>query len=157
MNNNYFGDNVSFYRKRLDITQEDLAEEMSVSRQTVSRWENNSAFPDVETLIRLCELFDCDMDTLVRKDAKSCQGACDDECSLSLNKYQENAIKKNKVMEIANSIISSVAIIVFLILGIGFNLWHPAWIAFPIACVSCFLVSIICHFVFPLYNKNPPA
>ena len=154
MNNNYFGENVSFYRKKLNITQEDLAEKMSVSRQTVSRWENNSAFPEVETLIKLCDLFECDIDTLVRKNAKSCQLANNDIYSFSLNKYQINAIKKNKIMEIVNSIISCVAIIIFLILGFGFNLWHPAWIVFPIACVSCFLVSIICHFAFPLYKKR---
>lgn len=65
-----FGENVSYYRKKSKITQEELAEKLEVSRQTVSRWENDSALPDVDTLIKLCELFDCDMDTLVRKNAE---------------------------------------------------------------------------------------
>ena len=64
-----FGENVTYYRKKLNVTQEELAERLSVSRQTVSRWETDSTFPDVEMLIRLCELFECDMDTLVRKRA----------------------------------------------------------------------------------------
>ncbi len=67
-----FGENISFFRKESKITQEELAEKLNVSRQTVSRWENDSALPDVETLIKLCELFDCDMDTLVRKSAEDC-------------------------------------------------------------------------------------
>ncbi len=65
-----FGENVGFYRKQLKITQEELAERLDVSRQTVSRWETDSTFPDVETVIKLCETFGCDMDTLVRKNAK---------------------------------------------------------------------------------------
>lgn len=66
-----FGENIVYYRKCIGITQEELAERLFVSRQTISRWENNSAFPDVETLIRLCDIFDCNMDTLVRGDAEA--------------------------------------------------------------------------------------
>ena len=66
-----FGENVGYYRKELKITQEELADRLFVSRQTVSRWETDSTFPDVEMLVRLCDLFGCDMDTLVRGDAKS--------------------------------------------------------------------------------------
>lgn len=64
-----FGNNVVFYRKKYEITQEQLAERLDVTRQTVSRWETDSAFPDMEKLLILCELFRCDMDTLVRGDA----------------------------------------------------------------------------------------
>ena len=65
-----FGENVGYYRKRLGLTQEELAEKLFISRQTVSRWETDSTFPDVEMLIRLCDLFMCDMDTLVRGSAQ---------------------------------------------------------------------------------------
>ena len=54
-----FGENVVYYRKELKITQEELAEKLCVSRQTVSRWENDSFFPDMDTLIKLCDLFEC--------------------------------------------------------------------------------------------------
>lgn len=64
-----FGNNVLFYRKKYGITQEELAEKLDVTRQTVSRWETDGAFPDMEKLLALCELFRCDMDTLVRGDA----------------------------------------------------------------------------------------
>ncbi len=64
-----FGENLGYYRKRADLTQEALAEKMFVTRQTVSRWETDAVLPDVETLVRLCELFSCNMDTLVRGDA----------------------------------------------------------------------------------------
>ena len=66
-----FGKNIGYYRKQLKITPEELAERLYVSRQTISRWENDSVFPDVETVIKLCELFGCSMDTLVRGDAEA--------------------------------------------------------------------------------------
>lgn len=66
-----FGENVAYYRKKRKITQEELAERLCVSRQTVSRWETDSTFPDVDMLITLCDTFECDMDTLVRGNAEA--------------------------------------------------------------------------------------
>lgn len=63
-----FGENLQFLRKRSGLTQEDLAEKMEVSRQSVSKWESNSAYPEMDAILRLCDLFHCDMDTLLRGD-----------------------------------------------------------------------------------------
>ena len=63
-----FGENLQFLRKRANMTQEDLAEKMEVSRQSVSKWESNSSYPETEAILRLCDLFRCDMDTLLRGD-----------------------------------------------------------------------------------------
>ena len=63
-----FGENLQFLRKRRGMTQEDLAEKMEVSRQSVSKWESNSAYPEMDAILRLCDLFSCDMDTLLRGD-----------------------------------------------------------------------------------------
>ena len=66
-----FGENLQFLRKRSGLTQEDLAEKMGVSRQSVSKWESNAAYPETDAIIRLCDLFACDMDTLLRGDVSS--------------------------------------------------------------------------------------
>ena len=63
-----FGENLQFLRKRRGMTQEDLAEQMEVSRQSVSKWESNAAYPEMDAILRLCGLFSCDMDTLLRGD-----------------------------------------------------------------------------------------
>ena len=63
-----FGENLQFLRKRAGLTQEDLAEKMEVSRQSVSKWESNSAYPEMDAILRLCDLFGVDMDTLLRGD-----------------------------------------------------------------------------------------
>lgn len=51
------------------MTQEQLAEQLDVSRQTVSKWEAGSSYAEMDKLLQICDLFFCDMDTLLRKDA----------------------------------------------------------------------------------------
>ena len=58
-----------FYRKQKSMTQEQLAEQLEVSRQTVSKWEAGASYPEMEKILQLCDTFSCDMDTFLRKDA----------------------------------------------------------------------------------------
>lgn len=60
------GKNIQYLRKQKKITQEQLAEEMSVSRQTVSKWEADEIVPELNKLITLSNIFSCKLDTLVR-------------------------------------------------------------------------------------------
>lgn len=66
-----FGENLQYYRKREEITQEQLAERMEVSRQTISKWEAGTSYPEMEKIMQLCDMFSCSMDTLLRKDAQA--------------------------------------------------------------------------------------
>ncbi|MCM1335524.1 MAG: helix-turn-helix transcriptional regulator, partial [Eubacterium sp.] len=53
-----FGKNLQFLRRlRQNMTQEDLAERLNVSRQTVSKWELDTAQPEIEKAIELCRVF----------------------------------------------------------------------------------------------------
>ena len=62
-----FGQNLQFLRKMHgEMTQEELAEKMGVSRQTISKWEMNTAFPEMDKAIALCGLFSVTLDELVR-------------------------------------------------------------------------------------------
>ena len=65
-----FGTNLQFLRDRADMTQEALAEALQVSRQSVSKWESDASFPEMDKLLVLCRLFHTDLDTLVRGDVK---------------------------------------------------------------------------------------
>lgn len=62
------GENLQFLRKKDNITQEQLAEKLEVSRQSVSKWESDSAYPEMDKLLQLCKLFHCTMDDLMQKD-----------------------------------------------------------------------------------------
>lgn len=61
-----FSDNLQFIRTQAGVTQEQLAEQLNVSRQSVSKWEGGQSFPEMETLLRLCDLYSVDLDTLLR-------------------------------------------------------------------------------------------
>lgn len=64
-----FGKNLQFLRHlRGDMTQEDLAEKMKISRQTVSKWELDAAQPEMDKAIELCRVFNCSLDGLFRGD-----------------------------------------------------------------------------------------
>lgn len=59
-------ENLQYLRAREGVTQEQLAERLDVSRQSVSKWESSASFPEMDTLIKLCDMFHTDMDTLLR-------------------------------------------------------------------------------------------
>lgn len=62
------GKRIKEYRNTAQMTQEDLAEKMFVSRQTISNWENDKSYPDIHSLIMLSNLFDVSLDILVKGD-----------------------------------------------------------------------------------------
>lgn len=63
------GKNLQYLRKLYNkMTQEELAEKMQVSRQTVSKWELDAVYPEVDKLLELCELFSVSLDNLIRED-----------------------------------------------------------------------------------------
>ena len=60
------GMNIAALRKRNNLTQEALAEKLSVSRQTLAKWEREESEPDVNSLLYLSTLFDVSLDDLVK-------------------------------------------------------------------------------------------
>lgn len=59
------GENIYGYRVQKNMSQMDLANALEVSRQSVSKWENNMAQPELDKLCRMSELFDVTLDELV--------------------------------------------------------------------------------------------
>ena len=59
-------ENLQNLRKIKNMSQEELAEKLNVSRQAVSKWESENGYPETEKIISICEIFDCSMDDLVK-------------------------------------------------------------------------------------------
>ncbi len=59
------GENIYHYRTQSNLSQGDLADSLEVSRQSVSKWENNSAVPELDKLMKMAQLFDITIDELV--------------------------------------------------------------------------------------------
>lgn len=62
------GSNICFLRKQKKYTQEQFAEKMDVTRQTISRWESDEVVPDLAKLIEISDFFACRLDTLVKEE-----------------------------------------------------------------------------------------
>ena len=63
-----FNEKLQHLRKENNMTQEQLAEQLEVSRQAVSKWESGQSYPEMEKLLIICDMFHCDMDSLVKGD-----------------------------------------------------------------------------------------
>lgn len=63
-----FGENLQKLRKEKGISQEQLAEQLGVTRQSVSKWESGSSYPEMDKLVTICQIFSCDLDSLINKD-----------------------------------------------------------------------------------------
>lgn len=61
-----FADNLVYLRQHYGITQEGLAEQLGVSRQTVSKWEAGTNYPEMDKILVLCDLFHVNLDDLMR-------------------------------------------------------------------------------------------
>lgn len=59
---------IKKYRKEFKLSQEDLAEKIFVTRQTISNWENDKNYPDINSLVLLSNLFGTSLDILVKGD-----------------------------------------------------------------------------------------
>ena len=65
----FLGSNLQYLRRESGaMTQEKLAEQIGVSRQTVSKWESGEAYPELHKLLDLCDIFSCKLDDLLRQD-----------------------------------------------------------------------------------------
>lgn len=61
-----FGEKLSKIRKENNITQEQLADTLGVSRQSISKWESDLAFPETDKIVRISEIFHCSLDYLLK-------------------------------------------------------------------------------------------
>ena len=65
------GSKLAEARRKNNLTQEQLAEQLGVSRQAVSRWESDTAYPETDKIVRMAELFHVSCDWLLRDGAEA--------------------------------------------------------------------------------------
>lgn len=130
-----FDENLRILRKEKDYSQEYLAEKLGVTRQTISKWENGTAMPDLKKFIELADFFEVSMDDLLGLDYKTINpdsnidsGSCNDyneaEAILA-NRYTNELMhsahnqidSKTKVLSIFLAVVS----IAFVISVISFS------------------------------------
>ena len=74
------GEKLSLLRKQNGLSQEELADKLKIARQTVSKWENGLAVPELDGLIALSNLYHISIDRIVKND---------DDCNIPLTKSED--------------------------------------------------------------------
>ena len=90
-----FGENLYNLRKAAKMSQEKLAEKMEVTRQSVSKWENGESYPEMEKIMKLCDVFHCKINDLVHENMVDID-SLDEEIKMSVVKFKEEKQKKIK-------------------------------------------------------------
>lgn len=90
-----FGENLYNLRKAAKMSQEKLAEKMDVTRQSVSKWENGESYPEMEKIMKLCDVFHCKINDLVHENMADID-SLDEEIKMSVVKFKEEKQKKIK-------------------------------------------------------------
>ena len=96
-----FSENLYNLRKRNKMSQEKLAEKIGVSRQSVSKWENGTAYPEINRILELCKIFHCQLNDLVNDKILDFY-SLDEDVKISIC---------SKVLQIITMIISAVIVI----------------------------------------------
>ena len=86
------GEKIARQRKELNYTQEQLADILGVSRQSISKWESDIAYPETDKLIELGKLFDCSMDYLLKEEVTEKSGAQTSDFTEKIKEISRNVM-----------------------------------------------------------------
>lgn len=133
------GKRIREYRKIYNLSQEQLADKIFVSRQTVSNWENNKTYPDIQIIVSLSILFNVSLDELIREDLEEMK------MKISNNKVTKRANIYSLIM-ICSTILASLSIGLVVALPESKFIW--------IVPVTLFLPALWSSFVLEKFKRN---
>lgn len=136
-------ENLQNLRKIKNMSQEELAEKLNVSRQAVSKWESGNGYPETEKIITICDIFDCSMDELVK-------GKISEDIKSEKNNYDLIMTKTSKGIAIGVALILIGVSIMLTILGLAPN--EQAEDQYSLIGVIAILIGVV--FAVPLFIIN---
>ncbi len=84
-------ENIKFIRKEHSLSQEQLAEQLGVSRQAVSKWESGQSYPEMDKVLQICELYNYNIDELMNENVKEVSE--NNQSQNNINKYIEDFLE----------------------------------------------------------------
>ncbi len=144
------GEKIYELRTQHNLSQGDLANELNVSRQSISKWENGNSTPDLEKIVKLAEIFNISLDELIKNQEKETTVLNTPEKNPT-NKTNDREKKIGKGLLIAGII----SIFLFLLLGLGIT---GFFVAIPLfACSIIYYKAKSNHFFYCLWALIPLA
>ena len=114
-----FRDNLIHLRATRNMTQEQLAMLLGVSRQSVTKWESERSYPEMDKLLKMCQIFDCTLDDLVQGDLTDRQPDPTATCvpgAPPVDVFGYDSHMRTYASRIANGVMA-------IILGVAVSLW----------------------------------
>ena len=78
---------IKKYRANMKLSQEELADRVFVTRQTISNWENGKSYPDINSLLLLSQVFDISLDQLIKGDIDAMREEIKEADIMEFNHY----------------------------------------------------------------------
>ena len=156
-------------RKENGYSQEQLALELGISRQAVSKWERAESSPDTDNLILLARLYNVSLDELLSTDDSTEEiidnkqvetvepEIVDEDEDHDIDDETPKVSKRTeRVLRAFQTMIPILTVAAYLVLGAVFKMWHPGWIVFVImpalmSVFECIIVKKLGAFVYPLF------
>lgn len=163
-----FGERLYKLRNKNNMSQGDLANKLDVSRQTISKWENNMCLPETEKLVQLSEIFNISIDYILKGEEK----AEKEYVYIKENDGQEASVYNEKVIRkyvgIVLAVVFAVVTVVLLIFGgsvlaiipgavallgvlLAKNVKHPwlsvCWVTYIVSVVTLPFFTVISPFM----------
>ena len=101
-----FADNLKKIRKENNLSQEQLADKLGVSRQSVSKWESSAAYPEMDKVLQLCKMFNLNIDELLNQ---------------NISEVHEEQESKNKINNYVNNFLEYITKTVKLFISLSFK------------------------------------
>ena len=106
-----FGDRLKNARTELNLTQEQVANDFFITRQTISSWENEKTYPDIASLIKLSDYYHISLDVLLKEDT-------------GMREFLEKEEVTRQIKPIYRDLIVIDLLVCSLLIGDFFNLIH---------------------------------
>ena len=121
------GNQIKKYREQLKISQEELADKIFVTRQTISNWENNKNYPDIKSLSLLSYNLNVSLDDLIKGDVEKMKEIIDEKEIKKFNFY-------SKILTICYAVLILLAVPLFI--------WLERYAFIPMGIV--FIITMFC-------------
>ncbi len=142
---NTLAQKITDLRKEKHWSQEELADKLQVSRQSVSKWESEQSSPDIDRIIQLAKLFNVSTDYLLMEDVARTE---DQEKSLHVQDLPNESHTEEPQKSLIRSIYWIAFTSIYLALSFSTGKWALTWIIWPVAGIIW-----LCILVFYLLEK----